>query len=274
MSCYNFKKILFNDGLLNNCVDVTYIIHLEENGRYSNIIDQLNIYHPTNIVYIVFNKGYKKCFKKNVNNTVHDIIFTNIQIFEHAVLNNYNNILVLEDDFMFSPKILESQHTNNISNFINNINTKTFCFLLGCLPVFRIPCNYNTSLVFGYVAQHSCIYSRKLYRKIIKDYYNFNLIYSIEPYLTLFNNFNNFMYNIPLCYQLFPVTENYYNWTKDIYDNDLYISYISNISKKFLNFINLDVNVEPGYTFFYNLSISLFFFTVFLLLYFIYNMIN
>ena len=274
MNCYKFKKILFNDGLLKNCVDVTYIMHLEENGRYSNIINQLKIYHPTNIVYIVFNKGFKKCQKKNINNTVHDIIFTNIQIFEHAILNNYNNILVLEDDFIFSNKILEKQHTNNICNFINKIDNKKFCYLLGCLPIFRIPTNYNTSLVIGYVAQHSCIYSRKLYISLIKNYYNSKLIYSIDPYLALFNNFNNYMYNIPLCYQLFPITENYHNWTKDVYNNDIGISFISNISKKLLNFLKLDVSIEPGYTYFYNVSIFFFYFSILIFLYFINYMVN
>jgi len=268
MTCYEFKKIVHNNGLLNNCVDVTYILYLEGNGRWNNIINQLNIYHPTSIVYIVINKGYKNCEKKNINNTVHDILITNIQIFEHALKNKYNNILVLEDDFIFNPKILEKKHTNNICNFINNINNKTFCYLLGCLPLFRIPSNYNTSLVIGYAAQHSCIYSRKLYIKIIKDYYDKKIVYSIDLYLALYNNFNNYMYNVPLCYQLFITTDNSYNWSKDIYNNNNIILYnMTVIAKKIFKFLNLDIKFEPGYFFFYNTSLLLFYLIIIIIIY-------
>ena len=277
MNCYIYKKIYLTNGLLNNCVDVTYILHLEDNGRYNDIINQLNIYHPTNIVYIVFNKGYKKCLKKNINNTVHDIVFTNIQVFKHALKNNYNNILVLEDDFIFNPKILEKKHINNVCNFINKLGNKKFCYLLGCLPLFRIPYNYNTSILCGYIAQHSCIYSKELYKNLIKDYYNNKIIYPIDLYLTVCNNFNNYIYNIPLCYQLFPDTDNSNNWDKNIYGNSNIIFYnIVIIAKKFLNFLNLDKNVEPGYSFFYIISISLFYLSIiifFIIIYFIYKKI-
>jgi len=61
--CYNFNKITYANGLLDDAVDATYIIHLEGNGRYEDILKQLDLYQPTKIVYIVFNKGYKNCSK-------------------------------------------------------------------------------------------------------------------------------------------------------------------------------------------------------------------
>jgi hypothetical protein len=65
--CYTFKSIKFNDGIFNKTVDATYVIHLKGNGRYENIINQLNEYRPTNEVYILLNDGYKKCDKtKNI----------------------------------------------------------------------------------------------------------------------------------------------------------------------------------------------------------------
>ena len=61
MNCYNFEQIhLNNNNLLNNSVDATYVIHLENNGRLNSIKYQLTKYQPTKIVYIVFNKGFKK----------------------------------------------------------------------------------------------------------------------------------------------------------------------------------------------------------------------
>ena len=52
--CYNFKKLEFNQGLLDNCIDVTYIIHLEGNGRLEHIYEQLNKFHITKKVFILF----------------------------------------------------------------------------------------------------------------------------------------------------------------------------------------------------------------------------
>ena len=58
-SCYNFEKLNYKTGLLDETVDATYIIHLEGNGRYDNILNQLEEYKPTQTVYILLNKGFK-----------------------------------------------------------------------------------------------------------------------------------------------------------------------------------------------------------------------
>ena len=57
MKCYTYKKLISNNGLYNNSIDATYVIHLENNGRYDTILKQLNNTIPTKIVYILFNKG-------------------------------------------------------------------------------------------------------------------------------------------------------------------------------------------------------------------------
>ena len=53
-NCYKFKEYQYSDGLINN-IDATYIIHLENNGRLSDIEKQLSKYHPSDRVFIVFN---------------------------------------------------------------------------------------------------------------------------------------------------------------------------------------------------------------------------
>lgn len=73
-SCYHFKKITYSQGLFET-VDATYIIHLEGNGRYDDILNQLAQFQPTKVVYIVFNKGYKNCQKnKNIKLPAHDLV--------------------------------------------------------------------------------------------------------------------------------------------------------------------------------------------------------
>ena len=67
--CYHFEKHSYNDGCLSESVDATYIIHLEGNGRLLKIKQQLEKYHPSYTTYILFNKGYKKCY---VSKNFHD----------------------------------------------------------------------------------------------------------------------------------------------------------------------------------------------------------
>ena len=135
MSCYRFEEFIYTDGFLSDQVDATYIIHLEDNGRMNNITQQLETYHTTNTVYILFNKGYKHCEKAAyINNTARDIIDANIQIFKHAEEHGYGNILILEDDFIFSEKILEKNHQTNVLTFLDENKAKPFLYLLGCIP--------------------------------------------------------------------------------------------------------------------------------------------
>ena len=51
-SCYHFKKITYSHGLLDETVDATYIIHLEGNGRYDDILNQLEQFQPN--MYICY----------------------------------------------------------------------------------------------------------------------------------------------------------------------------------------------------------------------------
>jgi hypothetical protein len=116
--CYEFKYIKFANGLLSERVDATYIINLKGNGRYKNIMKQLSEYHPTNDVYIVLNEGYKKCDKtKNITYPFDDLTDAFFQIFSHASENMYDNILILEDDFIFTSEIKNENHIRNIKFF-------------------------------------------------------------------------------------------------------------------------------------------------------------
>ena len=127
-NCYKFKKITYTNGLLDDAVDATYIIHLEGNGRYEGILNQLDLYQPTKVVYIVFNKGYKNCSKgEHIQLPAHDLVDAFLQIFKDAKHKNYENILILEDDFIFSEKIKDTTTRVNICTFLNNHKKISFC---------------------------------------------------------------------------------------------------------------------------------------------------
>lgn len=64
MECYKFEKLEYKSGFLDDCVDATYIIHLEGNGRLPHIHEQLRKFQPSRTVYISVNSGFKKCEKE------------------------------------------------------------------------------------------------------------------------------------------------------------------------------------------------------------------
>jgi len=252
--CYEFKSLEFSNGILDNNIDITYIIHLENNGRYKNIMEQLNIFKPTKKVYICFNKGYKNCKKsEKINKSNLDLVDTYINILKHAENNGYKNALIFEDDFMFSDNILNINYTKSVNKFLSEHKDEEFVYMLGNLPTLQIPSfNSDTSLLIIGLGTHACFYSEKLIKKIVKD--NHENILDWDDYL---RNYRRYNFKLPLCYQLFPITENYNNWT-DVLS--------TRIIKKIIKINNLDTKAEPGYGRMYWFSYFLFYVLVFIFL--------
>jgi hypothetical protein len=268
-NCYKFEKNMYTDGMFEECVDATYVIHLEGNGRYDSIQKQLREYHPTNTVYIVFNKGYKNCKKDDhIKLPAQDLTNAFLEIFKDAKIKNYNNILILEDDFMFNEKIKESFHQKNISVFLKDNENTDIQYLLGCIPYFKVPYIFNTNHCINVVStgSHACVYTKSNREKILKEKEE-----NIKDWDT-YNCFNSrrYGYYTPVCYQLFPETENSKNWG---YETFLF-SILAIIPKKIFKWLNLDTQVEPGYSFFYLFSNIMFYIVLFIIFYTIYRVLN
>ena len=239
--CYKFKEIIYtSNGILDNCIDATYIINLEGNGRIDQIYTQLEYIHPTKIVLILFNKGFNKC-NKNIHAKIPpvDLVDSYYTIFKDAQSNNFNNILILEDDFIFDNKLEDKNICTDICMFLNKHNNTSFMYILGCLPFIQFPYSDKNRLVLLKSGTHDCIYSKKLREEIL---------HTEQTTITdwdLYTNFNvrQFMYYIPLCYQLFPETENSQHHTK------VFILY--NLHKKFKKYLHLDKSTD-GYMVYYN----------------------
>jgi len=248
MDCYEFEKILYKNGFFDKIIEVTYIIHLRDNGRIEHIREQLEEYNPSKIVYIVYNEGFKKCEKsKHVTNPPTDLIETNLNILKHSMQNKYKNILILEDDFIFNPKIKEQHHINNVVSFIKQKQYEPIFYLLGCAPIIQLPYDYyhNRPILSG--GNHAVIYNDKMREIIlsvkqenIKDWDEFGIWFA-----------HRYAYYIPLCYQLFPETENSKFWGGD---NNYIIGFIKQLGPSILKMLNMDKTVEPGYTILYVFS--------------------
>lgn len=271
--CYEFKYIKLTNGLFGKTVDATYVIHLKGNGRYENIMKQLNEYHPTNDVYILLNDGFKKCRKtQNIVYPADDLVDAFFQIFKHAHKQNYDNILILEDDFIFNTEIKNEKHITNINNFLIRKQGEDFIYYIGCVPWLLVPTVYdmNTYVNLFSSGMHSVIYSRKNREICMKQY--LNATNNMRDWDLLHNLYskNRYTYYKPLCYQLFGDTENSNNWGKfnKIYE---FFGYMLNI---FFKFVGLDKSVEPGYSILYIFSKLLFLILVILFVYFIIKLKN
>jgi len=238
VKCYNFKKLEYKNATFADSVDATYILHLEGNGRLPDILDQLNKYQPTKIVYIVFNKGYKKCKKKlSKNEPPIDLIDAYYQVLKDSKTKNYRNILILEDDFMFNDRMNDPIITNDINTFINDKDNEEFMYMLGALPHLQMPYKNKHYTLCISTGTHASIYSKKLRDNII-DNVPIDRISDWDLYTNL--NCSRYIYEEPLCYQLFPDTENSKYWGGNLFG----ISPLRN----YLKYYELDTKTEPGYS--------------------------
>jgi hypothetical protein len=251
VSCYNFVAITYEQGFLDPSTDATYIIHLEGNGRYDHIMDQLSKYHPTKLVYILYNKGYKKCKKKLPRELPrYDLTDAFVTCFKHATAQNYNNILILEDDFIFTDLILDPIIPNRVNKFINEQNNELFIYLLGSLSTLQLPYdNYHTIVPSG-AGAHSIVYSKEFIKYTLKM--NISDIHDWDQHT--WTSLKRYTYYKPLCVQLFPMTENKKEWGT---------GFIEGLHK----ILFLDTHIEPGYTIYNIVSKLLFFYILAFLVY-------
>ena len=243
--CYKFEKNNYEKGILDNSVDATYIIHLKDNGRLNHIQEQLKEYQPTKTVYIVFNQGFKKCEKKLIEQVSYqDLTDAFLQCFKHANEHNYDNVLILEDDFIFNPKIKDEKNITCVNDFLNKKKNEEFIYYLGCNPIIIVTYSYNLKQYKSYksCSMHAIIYSKKARNKTL------NL--QLKHWDVIIENGipNRYLYYIPLCYQTYPNTENKLTWSNK--DNVL-VSYSKNA---IISFLNLDVSPEPGFSIIYFIS--------------------
>jgi hypothetical protein len=250
-SCYTFKRMEVEKGLFDSSVDATYVITLEGNGRYERIMEQLTKYHPTRVLYIMTNRGYKRC-KKNLRKELprYDLTDAFINVFRHAKSENYNNILVLEDDFIFSDLILDPKVAPRVNDFLLARGNTDFIYLLGCLPFLQVPYDQYHNIALKSGGTHAVIYSQSGREKAIQDYDTI----LIDDW-DLYNGWkmNRYTYYEPLAYQTFPMTDNRKQW--GLSDIELYNADLV------LRFFKLDLQVEPGYSIFYFMS-KLFFYLI------------
>ena len=245
--CYKFELIKKKEGVFDNFVDVTYIITLEGSERIKNIHYQLLLYSPTKKIYIVHNKGYKKCKKDSyIDKPPLDLCDANLNILYHSKKNNFNNILILEDDFIFNNNINDINIINNIELFFYKNKDKKFVFNLGPIILLFYP-NLNIfNPIYKNISMnnsHAIIYNKNSQNDLL---YKFNNKKNIELFIhwdNLLNKlYDSYFYRSPLCYAVYPETENSKYWSNN------FCEYVRRL-------VNFYESPEPGFPIIYTFSI-------------------
>lgn len=213
MNCYKYDYIKFEHGILDNIIDAVYVLLLDGSDRTKNVYKQIKKFKLCKNNYIQINKGYKKCKKDLIEqNSKYDIQHSNYKCCIHA--KKFNNILILEDDFVLDTRILNKNIINDLELFINNNEFNVYS--LGNLwgHVINI-LNFKHPILRIVNGSHSMIWSKKSRKGYIRDVNN--KIYSYkDQYLTSLDK--KYTYYKQLCYQTYTQTENYKSWKNIVTD--------------------------------------------------------
>jgi hypothetical protein len=273
LKCYEFQNFKFENGLFDETVDATYVINLVGNGRYESVYNQLLEYKPSNEVFILLNQGYKKCNKsKHIIYPADDLNDAFFQIFRHANDKNYENILILEDDFIFTEEIKNKKHINSINNFLKKKQGTDFIYYIGCFPFLMLP-NLSDIKHFHNLkssGMHSVIYSKKMRQHIMDNYKDPLFKYKDWDFNANFLK-NRYAYYKYLCYQLYPETENSKYWLNF---NPIIFTINKFVSKSAIKAFKMDTQIEPGCSIIYGFSKSIIFILAIIFIYFIVTIIK
>lgn len=246
-----FNLLHYNEPLFH--IDATYVIHLLNNGRYESMMKQLNTYKPSEKVYILENPGYET--KPYIEQTPsEDLIHCFKHIFKHAKKNKNKTILILEDDFFFTNDIY-NENLRQIEKILKQ-SKSPLLYYLGTLPILRFQ-----SYLFFSIGTHAILYNEASINKCLtlniqNDYDIFiNKHFLLQKYLT----------KKPLCYQLFPITENKKKW--------YYVFGFSEFLNYLIKILELDKQIELGYGFFYFVSQFIFILCCLIILFYIKKLI-
>ena len=223
-SCYSYKSFVIEDEVaLGEVVDCCYILCMEGSERLKTVMDRLAFAPPCKNVIIQLNKGFKKCNKPNLKQQKSNYDLTDA--YYHA-FNHYNNIykgvkkyqrvLVLEDDFVFTPIIKEKQTLVDLKKFLSE-NKKVDIIHIGYFlgindPRWLLKSNNNFRKMIYAPTSHTVIYCKSFIDKFTKNYSSGKFPYDHFDKTFSSEYSNIWVYNKPLGVQAFVETENSSNW--------------------------------------------------------------
>ena len=183
---------------------------MENSKRLDNVFKQLNKYNLHSNVKIQYNKGFKNCNKILKQQTsAYDLTDALRNIFEDAKECNYNNILVLEDDFIIDNNKFKLKDIQRISQFVNSNNFHVYN--LGTLFHFSVMYKNRHHLknLFNCLS-HAVIYNKNYFKPFITSACKGDI-----KHCDVFwnkRNIKSYSYHKPIIFQTFPETDNMKEW--------------------------------------------------------------
>ena len=234
--CYSAEIISFDSGLFDDCIDMAYLITMENSKRRDAYMKQLSEHKPSSKVTIALNKGFRseQCNKKlNKQESVYDITDALRNVFVNALENKYKRILVFEDDFFMDHTKYTKKDIERVVKFCNKKNPHVynlgpFSCTGNIIDVLRDKVNYHY-LCKKSSAAHGVIYNDVYMSDFVKEASDGKIIHC-DRFWDL-PKYKVYTYHTPLCFQLFPETENKKQWGSN---SSKFSQFISNLPIKAL----------------------------------------
>tara|TARA_B100000900_G_C20573392_1_gene714278 strand:+ start:475 stop:1287 length:813 start_codon:yes stop_codon:yes gene_type:complete len=244
--CYQVDTLTFQKGLLDKGLDAVYILLLKGSDRTEKAYSQIHTYKLSKNYHVIVNPGYKKCEKKMCDQKpYYDLMDANVYAMKHADKMGYENVMILEDDYVFDDRIRDPVVISDVVDFWKNRSFHLYS--LGSINIIQRDIFTKHPKIIHSGTTHSMVFSREGRSQILREFIDNPCLETPLKVLIdfkghdLWYNFavnHKYAYYKPLCYQTFPHSENRATW-----DN-----YLSGVIFRLLK---LETQVQPGWDILY-----------------------
>jgi len=195
---------------------------------------------------VIVNPGFNKCDKQLCDQKpYYDLMDANVYAMKHADKMGYENVMILEDDYVFDNRIRDPSVISDLVEFWKN---RLFhLYSLGSVNFIQSDIFTKHPNIIYSGATQSMVFSRVGRSQILREFLNNPCLETPLKVLSdfkghdLWYNFavnHTYSYYKPLCYQSFPDTENRAMWN----------NYLTDVIFRLLK---LDTRVQPGWDILY-----------------------
>ena len=163
MACYTFEKLHFPDPAFGPYIRTSYLITMH--GSTRAYLHQLAEHRPTSTVFVVHNRGFRRCAKDGVTNSAQDLWHANRAIMEHAAGSGEHPVLILEDDVEFTDEF--RARAQEIERFVMR-TPSVQCYNLGGIPLLSVAAGPRHLRAFLCGCAHAVIYTQSARRSLVR----------------------------------------------------------------------------------------------------------
>jgi len=265
------ENLTLPTGIFDTVADCTYVLLCcgSKPAREANVRQQLPILSPTTRVKLIYNSGYKACTLTKC--AQEDMARAQLYIFQDALRNNYQRILLLEDDFMVLRPI-SHEDIHQIVTFIREKDPSAYGLGNFSIPMVSSLFAHHQRLVGNYLgAAHAVLYNRDFMTQTVEYYAEHGLgdMLMNDQLTSKLPMVENYRYYKPLVYQIFPLTENQISgWSHSL------PAFSMPLVTGSIRMMNLDRQVQPGYTILYILPYVLYMVLIVVVIVVVYYILN